>query len=192
LYDGLDFMLRRGERWCVMGRNGAGKTTLLKVLADALPPDLGEVVLGSGVSVGYYAQEHEGIVEGRTLLEHMREASPAGDGALRNLLGMFGLSGDKVFQDANTLSGGEKTKLALAQLVAGSHNVLLLDEPTNNLDPVSRVATGEALAAWPGTMIVVSHDTEFVRSLAPDRSLLMPDATLDYFDDDMLGLVALA
>jgi ATPase subunit of ABC transporter with duplicated ATPase domains len=175
-----------------MGLNGAGKTTLLKVLADVLPPDLGEVELGSHVSVGYYAQEHEGIVEGRSLLEHMREASGEGDGALRNLLGMFGLSGEKVFQDAGTLSGGEKTKLALAQLVAGRHNVLLLDEPTNNLDPGSRVATGEALAAWPGTMIVVSHDTEFVRSLAPDRCLLMPDATLDYFDDDMLQLVALA
>ena len=140
------------------------------------------------MSVGYYAQEHEGIVAGRSLLEHMREASPAGDGALRNLLGMFGLSGDKVFQDAGTLSGGEKTKLALAQLVAGRHNVLLLDEPTNNLDPMSRTATGEALAAWPGTMIVVSHDVEFVRALAPDRVLLMPDGTLDYFDDEMLEL----
>jgi ATPase subunit of ABC transporter with duplicated ATPase domains len=144
------------------------------------------------VSVGYYAQEHEGIVAGRSLLDHMREASPAGDGSHRNLLGMFGLVGDKVFQDAATLSGGEKTKLALAQLVAGGHNVLLLDEPTNNLDPASRTATGEALAAWPGTMVVVSHDVEFVRSLAPDRVLLMPEGTLDYFDDDMLDLVALA
>ncbi len=164
----VTFDVGRGERLLVMGLNGAGKTTLLKVLADKLAPDLGEVVLGTHVSVGYYAQEHEGIVPGRTLLEHMREASPVGDGALRNLLGMFGLSGEKVFQDANTLSGGEKTKLALAQLVAGRHNVLLLDEPTNNLDPSSRTATGEALAAWPGTMIVVSHDVEFVRSLAPD------------------------
>jgi ATPase subunit of ABC transporter with duplicated ATPase domains len=188
----VNFDVGRGERLLVMGLNGAGKTTLLKVLADVLPPDLGEVELGPHVSVGYYAQEHEGIVPGRSLLEHMREASDAGDGTLRNLLGMFGLGGEKVFQDADTLSGGEKTKLALAQLVAGRHNVLLLDEPTNNLDPASRVATGEALAAWPGTMIVVSHDTEFVRSLAPDRSLLMPDATLDYFDDDMLALVELA
>src|SRR5690242_6291072 len=122
----------------------------------------------------------------------MREASSAGDGALRNLLGMFGLSGDKVFQDAGTLSGGEKTKLALAQLVAGRHNLLLLDEPTNNLDPASRTATGQALAAWPGTMIVVSHDTEFVRALAPDRVLLMPEGTLDYYDDSMLGFVELA
>ena len=188
----VSFDVGRGERLLVMGLNGAGKTTLLKVLAGQLAPDLGTVELGLHVAVGYYAQEHEGIVEGRTLLDHMRDASTVGDGALRNLLGMFGLSGDKVFQDAATLSGGEKTKLALAQLVAGRHNVLLLDEPTNNLDPASRAATGEALAAWPGTMVVVSHDEEFVRSLAPDRVLLMPDATLDYFDDDMLDLVELA
>ena len=188
----VSFDVGRGERLLVMGLNGAGKTTLLKVLAGQLAPDLGTVELGLHVAVGYYAQEHEGIDEGRTLLDHMRDASTVGDGALRNLLGMFGLSGDKVFQDAATLSGGEKTKLALAQLVAGRHNVLLLDEPTNNLDPASRAATGEALAAWPGTMVVVSHDEEFVRSLAPDRALLMPDATLDYFDDDMLDLVELA
>ena len=191
VFGDVSFDVGRGERLLVMGLNGAGKTTLLKVLADQLSPDLGEVELGTNVSVGYYAQEHEGLVPGRTLLEHMREASPAGDGALRNLLGMFGLSGQKVFQDADTLSGGEKTKLALAQLVAGSHNVLLLDEPTNNLDPASRTATGEALAAWPGTMIVVSHDAEFVRSLAPDRALMMPDGTLDYFDDEMLDLLEL-
>jgi ATPase subunit of ABC transporter with duplicated ATPase domains len=187
----VTFDVGRGERLLVMGLNGAGKTTLLKVLAGELAPDLGDVELGVHVSVGYYAQEHEGIVAGRTLLEHMRGASDAGDGAQRNLLGMFGLSGDKVFQDAATLSGGEKTKLALAQLVAGRHNVLLLDEPTNNLDPASRTATGEALAAWPGTMVVVSHDVEFVRSLAPDRVLLMPDGTLDYFDEEMLDLVEL-
>jgi ATPase subunit of ABC transporter with duplicated ATPase domains len=192
VFTDVSFDVGRGERLLVMGLNGAGKTTLLKVLAGELAPDIGTVDVGLHVSVGYYAQEHEGIVAGRSLLEHMREASDAGDGVLRNLLGMFGFTGDKVFQDAGTLSGGEKTKLALTQLVAGRHNVLLLDEPTNNLDPASRVATGEALAAWPGTMIVVSHDAEFVRSLAPDRSLLMPDATLDYFDDDMLALVELA
>ncbi|CAB4333774.1 unannotated protein [freshwater metagenome] len=105
---------------------------------------------------------------------------------------MFGLSGEKVFQDAGTLSGGEKTKLALAQLVAGNHNLLLLDEPTNNLDPMSRSATGAALAAWPGTMVIVSHDVEFVEALAPDRILLMPDGQLDYFSAESLELVALA
>src|SRR5581483_4384569 len=123
--------------------------------------------------LGYYAQEHEGIVAGHTLLEHMRGSSTAGDGELRALLGMFGLVGEQAFQDAATLSGGEKTKLALAQLVAGRHNLLLLDEPTNNLDPPSREATGRALASWPGTMIVVSHDAEFVDALAPDRVLLL-------------------
>jgi ATPase subunit of ABC transporter with duplicated ATPase domains len=105
---------------------------------------------------------------------------------------MFGLSGPKAFQDASTLSGGEKTKLALAQLVAGRHNLLLLDEPTNNLDPPARTAAGEALAAWPGTMIVVSHDVEFVRALAPARALLMPEGIVDSFDDEMLPLVELA
>ena len=187
----VSFDVGRGERLLVMGLNGAGKTTLLKILADRLASDLGEVEIGTHVSLGYYAQEHEGITAGRSLLEHMRDASSLGDGGLRNLMGMFGLGGDKVFQDAGTLSGGEKTKLALAQLVAGQHNLLVLDEPTNNLDPMSRAATGEALAAWPGTMIVVSHDVEFVRALAPDRALLMPDGTLDYFDDEMLDLLEL-
>ncbi len=161
----VNFDVGRGERLLVMGLNGAGKTTLLKVLAERLEPDIGDVELGLQVSTGYYAQEHEGILGGQSLLEHMRTCSELGDGDLRALLGMFGLVGDKVFQEATTLSGGEKTKLALAQLVAGRHNLLLLDEPTNNLDPPSRTATGAALAAWPGTMIVVSHDIEFVHAL---------------------------
>jgi ATPase subunit of ABC transporter with duplicated ATPase domains len=192
VFSDVSFDVGRGERLLVMGLNGAGKTTLLRVLAGVLEPDLGEVVYGTGVSAGYYAQEHEGIVAGRSLLEHMRESSSLGDGGLRDLMGTFGLAGDKAFQDAATLSGGEKTKLALAQLVAGGHNVLFLDEPTNNLDPASREATGSALASWPGTMVVVSHDVEFVRALAPDRALLMPDGTLDYFGDDMLELLELA
>ncbi|MEX1146739.1 MAG: ABC-F family ATP-binding cassette domain-containing protein, partial [Acidimicrobiia bacterium] len=192
VFSDVSFDVGRGERLLVMGLNGAGKTTLLKVLAGRLEADLGEFALGTNVSVGYYAQEHEGIQGGRTLLEHLRDASDVPDGELRALLGMFGLSGEKAFQDAATLSGGEKTKLALAQLVAGRHNVLLLDEPTNNLDPPSRTATGEALASWPGTMIVVSHDVEFVRALAPDRALLMPEGILDYFDENMLPMVGLA
>ncbi|MEX2256882.1 MAG: ABC-F family ATP-binding cassette domain-containing protein [Acidimicrobiia bacterium] len=192
VFSDVSFDIGRGERLLVMGLNGAGKTTLLKVLEGRLAAELGEVELGTNVSLGYYAQEHEGIRHGRTLLDHMHEASELTDSELRGLLGMFGLSGPKAFQDAATLSGGEKTKLALAQLVAGRHNLLLLDEPTNNLDPLSRTATGESLASWPGTMIVVSHDVEFVRALAPDRVLLMPEGTLDYFDDSMLEFVELA
>jgi ATPase subunit of ABC transporter with duplicated ATPase domains len=192
VFSDVSFDVGRGERLLIMGLNGAGKTTLLKVLADALEPDLGEVELGLHVSPGYYAQEHEGIVEGRSLLDHMRDQAGLGDEQLRALMGMFGLSGDKAFQDAGTLSGGEKTKLALAQLVAGRHNLLLLDEPTNNLDPMSRTATGAALAAWPGTMVVVSHDVEFVEALAPDRVLMMPEGQLDYFSRELVELVALA
>jgi ATPase subunit of ABC transporter with duplicated ATPase domains len=192
VFSDVSFDVGRGERLLVMGLNGAGKTTLLRVLAGLMVPDIGEVALGTNVSVGYYAQEHEGIRAGGTLLEHVADASHGIDSDPRGLLGMFGLSGPKAFQDAATLSGGEKTKLALAQLVAGRHNLLLLDEPTNNLDPPARTATGAALSAWPGTMIVVSHDVEFVRALAPDRVLLMPEGIVDYFDDEMLPLVELA
>src|SRR5262249_36110932 len=147
---------------------------------------------GLGVSVGYYAQDHEGIHAGTTVIDHLRGGTSATDTELRGLLGMFGLTGDKADQDAGTLSGGEKTKLALAQLVAGRHNLLLLDEPTNNLDPPSRTATGKALASWPGTMIVVSHDPEFVHALDPDRVLLLPDGVLDYYEESMLELVDIA
>jgi ATPase subunit of ABC transporter with duplicated ATPase domains len=188
----VEFDLGRGERILVMGLNGAGKTSLLRILAGVTEADMGAVKWGHNTSVGYYAQEHEGIDEGRNLLDHMREQAGLDDEELRRLMGMFGLSGDKAFQDAGTLSGGEKTKLALTQLVAGRHNVLLLDEPTNNLDPGSRTATANSLAAWPGTMVIVSHDTEFVRELQPERVLMMPEAQLDYWSDDLLDLVELS
>ncbi|MDZ7678525.1 MAG: ABC-F family ATP-binding cassette domain-containing protein [Acidimicrobiales bacterium] len=188
----VSFDLGRGERILVMGLNGAGKTSLLRILAGVTEADLGTVKWGHNTSVGYYAQEHEGIDEGRNLLDHMREQAGLDDEELRRLMGMFGLSGDKAFQDAGTLSGGEKTKLALAQLVAGRHNVLLLDEPTNNLDPGSRTATANSLAAWPGTMVIVSHDPDFVRELAPERVLMMPEAQLDYWRDDLIELVELS
>ena len=122
----------------------------------------------------------------------MRDVSSEPDQYLRSLLGMFGLHGEIVFQDASTLSGGEKTKLALTMLVAGHHNLLLLDEPTNNLDPPSRAAIGAALRTWKGAMVLVSHDTEFVTELEPDRVLVMPDGTVDHWSDDLVELVALA
>jgi len=189
----VEFTIGRGERLLVMGFNGAGKTSLLRVLAGVMRADRGEVRSGMGVSIGYYAQEHEGIDPYRSLLDQVRQASTGLDEQeLRALLGMFGLNGDKVFQEAGTLSGGEKTKLALTQLVAGRHNVLLLDEPTNNLDPGSREAIATALAGWPGTLVLVSHDIDFVRDLGPDRVLLMPDGAIDHWNDEMLDLVALA
>jgi ATPase subunit of ABC transporter with duplicated ATPase domains len=192
VFEDISFDVGRGERMLVLGLNGAGKTTLLKSLVGELEPELGTVRLGHEVSLGYYAQEHEGIGGGRNVLAHMRDVSAEPDQYLRSLLGMFGLQGEIVFQDAATLSGGEKTKLALAMLVAGRHNLLLLDEPTNNLDPPSRTAIGAALRTWKGAMVLVSHDTEFVCELEPDRVLVMPDGTVDYWSDDMVDLVALA
>jgi ATPase subunit of ABC transporter with duplicated ATPase domains len=192
VFEEVSFTVERGRRLLIMGLNGAGKTSLLRILAGLTTPDSGQFKLGVGVSVGYYAQEHEGIHSGATVLEHMAEGSPAPPVELRSLLGMFGIVGDMAFQDAATLSGGEKTKLALAQLVAGRHNLLLLDEPTNNLDPPSREAIGRALASWPGAMVLVSHDTGFVSELAPDEVLLMPDGTLDVWSDDLLDLVSMA
>ena len=188
----IDVTLERGRRLLVMGLNGAGKTSLLRVLAGVSEASAGSVRPGVGVSVGYYAQEHEGIRPGATVLDHLRENGNAPDTELRGLLGMFGLIGEVAFQDAGTLSGGEKTKLALAQLVAGRHNLLLLDEPTNNLDPPSRTAIGQALAGWPGTMVVVSHDTTFVNELAADDALLLPEGTFQRWSDDLLDLVSLA
>ncbi|MGZ8735427.1 MAG: ABC-F family ATP-binding cassette domain-containing protein [Acidimicrobiia bacterium] len=188
----VSFDVGRGERLLILGLNGAGKTTLMRLLAGRDHADDGSITFGHKVSAGYYAQEHEGITSGRSMIDHMRESAEVSDQELRALLGMFGLSGDMAFQDAGTLSGGEKTKLALAQLVAGRHNLLLLDEPTNNLDPPSRDAVGLALREWPGAMLLVSHDTEFVARLEPQRVLLMPDGDVDTWSDDLIDLVALA
>jgi ATPase subunit of ABC transporter with duplicated ATPase domains len=192
VFEGVSFDVGRGERLLIMGLNGAGKTSLLRILTDNVSPDTGTFRFGHGVEPGYYAQEHEGIRDGDDVLTHMREASRSDDQVLRGLMGMFGLSGEVAFQDAGTLSGGEKTKLALAQLVAGRRNLLLLDEPTNNLDPPSRTAIAEALRDWPGAMLIVSHDTEFVEALAPERVLMMPEGELGYWSDDLVDLVELA
>ncbi len=192
VFTDVSFSIGRGERMLILGLNGAGKTSLLRILTEQTVADAGTFAYGYGVEPGYYAQEHEQIRDGVSVLQHMKDFSMAEDLTLRSLLGMFGLHGDIAFQDAGTLSGGEKTKLALAQLVAGRKNLLLLDEPTNNLDPPSRTAIATALQEWPGAMVIVSHDPEFVEALAPERVLLMPDGTLDYFGVDHLDLVELA
>ncbi|GBE23300.1 MAG TPA: ABC-F family ATP-binding cassette domain-containing protein [Actinobacteria bacterium] len=187
----VDVDTNRGERLLIMGLNGAGKTTLLRILAGVEQPDLGEVTLGYRASVGYYAQEHEQIEAGVKVLDHLRNVSDQPDKVLRTMLGHF-LLADKTDQDAGTLSGGEKTKLALAQLVMAQANVLLLDEPTNNLDPQAKDALLAALQRYEGTIILVSHDTGFVARLEPDRVMLMPDGDTAFFDESMLELVALA
>ncbi len=187
----VDVVVERGERVLIMGLNGAGKTTLLRILAGVSEPDLGRVVIGHNATVGYYAQEHESIRAGRSVLDHMRAVADQPDQMLRAVLGHF-LLADKVDQDTGTLSGGEKTKTALAQLVVSRPNVLLLDEPTNNLDPQAKTALLDALAVYEGTVVLVSHDTDFVGELAPDRAIMMPDGTSHYFDETLLDLVALA
>jgi ATPase subunit of ABC transporter with duplicated ATPase domains len=192
VFEDVGFDLGRGERLLIMGLNGAGKTSLLRILAGWTSQDSGDVRFGTGVSAGYYAQEHEGITAGVDVLSHMRAMSNEPDQRLRALLGMFGLTGERAFQDAGTLSGGEKTKLSLAQLVAGRHNQRPPDEPPNNLDPPAREAVARALAEWPGSMVILSHDTEFVDALGPDRVLMMPDGSVDFWSEDLLDLVSLA
>ena len=190
IFRDLSFSIERGERFLIVGLNGAGKTTLLKILTGQLPPSGGVFRLGLGVELGYYAQEHENLKPDATVLENLRTASTAPDTALRAVLGRFGLHGDVAHRHAGSLSGGEKTRLSLARLLAGQHNVLLLDEPTNNLDPAARAATAGALAQWPGTMLIVSHDVEFVDMLQPVRIMHMPRGVIDFWQKEMHGLVS--
>ncbi|MCU1502302.1 MAG: putative transporter ATP-binding protein, partial [Ilumatobacteraceae bacterium] len=196
VFEDVSFDLGRGERLLVLGLNGAGKTSLLRILAGETQANVGDFSFGHNVNVGYYAQEHDNLLGDRTLLDNMRAAIPDGlmftETQLRGLLGMMGLSGEKVYQESGTLSGGEKTKLALAMLMIGRNNLLLLDEPTNNLDPPSRQSVADALSDWKGSIIFVSHDTEFVEQLKPTKVLLMPDGDVDYFSADWLELVSLA
>ena len=196
IFEDISFDLGKGERLLVLGLNGAGKTSLLRILAGETEANLGDFKWGYQVHAGYYAQEHDNLMVHESLLDNIRRAVPAdvelGETQLRGLLGMFGLSGEKVFQDAGTLSGGEKTKLALSMLMVGRNNVLLLDEPTNNLDPPSRDAVAAALVDWPGAIILVSHDEEFVRELQPTKVLLMPDGDVDYYSESWLDLVSMS
>src|SRR5947207_8617053 len=171
----VDVAVDKGSRVAILGLNGAGKTTLLRVLGGLLEPDTGEVVAGHGLRIGYYAQEHETLDVHRTVLEHMRSAAPdQTDGELRRILGAFLFSGDDVAKPAGVLSGGEKTRLALATLVCSGANVLLLDEPTNNLDPISREQVLDAIARYPGAIVLVTHDPGAVSAHKPDRATLLP------------------
>ena len=196
VFEDVSFDLGRGERLLVLGLNGAGKTSLLRILAGETTANLGDFRFGHQVTAGYYAQEHDNLRTGESLLDNLRTEVPTNlvytETQLRGLLGMMGLSGEKVYQQSGTLSGGEKTKLALAMLMVGRNNLLLLDEPTNNLDPPSRESVADALSTWKGSIIFVSHDTEFVERLAPTKVLLMPDGQVDYFNEDWLELVTLA
>jgi len=192
VFTGVDLAIDRGSKVVVLGLNGAGKTTLLRLLSGIEKPDSGRVVPGHGLKLGYYAQEHETLDDTRTIRENMAEAAPTLDDThVRNILGQFLFQGDDVDKPVSVLSGGEKTRLALATLVVSGANVLLLDEPTNNLDPASREEILAALRDYEGAVILVTHDPGAVTALNPQRVLLLPDADEDLWDDSYLDLVTL-
>ncbi|RAX24664.1 ABC transporter ATP-binding protein [Actinomyces sp. Z5] len=193
VFAGVDLAIDRGSRVVVLGLNGAGKTTLLRLLAGIEQPDSGRVQAGTGMKLGYYAQEHETIDDSRTVVENLRSAAPGlDDTEVRSVLGSFLFSGADADKPARVLSGGEKTRLALALLVVSSANVLLLDEPTNNLDPASREEILHALGTFAGAVVLVTHDEGAVKALNPDRVLLLPDGDEDLWSEDYLELVTLA
>jgi ATPase subunit of ABC transporter with duplicated ATPase domains len=193
VFTDVDLAIDRGSRVVILGLNGAGKTTLLRTLAGVETADTGEVLPGHGLKLGYYAQEHETLDPDATVLETMRSSSPdLADVELRRVLGSFLFSGDTVEQPTRTLSGGEKTRLALARLVVSSANVLLLDEPTNNLDPASREEVLGALRGYRGAIVLVTHDEGAVEALSPERVLLLPDGVEDIWSEELADLVALA
>ena len=193
IFTDVDLAIDRGSRVVVLGLNGAGKTTLLRMLAGNTAPDTGGVVYGHGAKIGYFAQEHEILDGERTVLENMKSAAPdLDDTRVRTILGSFLFSGDDVEKPAGVLSGGEKTRLSLATLVASSANILLLDEPTNNLDPASRKEILNALKAYKGAIVMVSHDEGAVEALNPERVLLLPDAVEDLWSKEYQDLILLA
>jgi ATPase subunit of ABC transporter with duplicated ATPase domains len=182
IYQGLDFMIRRRERWCVMGVNGAGKSTLLKLVAGSTEPDDGTVALGGSVKMGYFAQHAMDLLDGeRTVFEWLEDCFPqAGQGSLRALAGCFGFSGDDVEKRCRVLSGGEKARLVMAQMLFDPPNFLVLDEPTNHLDIATKQMLIAALSEFEGTMLFVSHDRHFLAALSNRLLELTPEGIHQY------------
>jgi ATPase subunit of ABC transporter with duplicated ATPase domains len=176
IYEGLEFMIRRRERWCVMGVNGAGKSTLLKLVAGATDPDDGTVTVGGSVKMGYFAQHAMDLLDGdHTVFQSLEDAFPqAGQGSLRALAGCFGFSGDDVEKRCRVLSGGEKARLVMAKMLYDPPNFLVLDEPTNHLDMATKEMLIAALSEFEGTMLFVSHDRHFLAALS-NRVLELTD-----------------
>ncbi|PYE20982.1 ATPase subunit of ABC transporter with duplicated ATPase domains [Williamsia limnetica] len=193
IFAGVDLAIDRGSRVVVLGLNGAGKTTLLRLLAGVETAERGTLEPGYGLKIGYFAQEHETLDDQASVWENIRHAAPdAGEQDLRGLLGAFMFTGPQLDQPAGTLSGGEKTRLALAGLVSSAANVLLLDEPTNNLDPISREQVLDALRSYKGAVVLVTHDPGAAAALDPQRVILLPDGTEDHWSADYQEIIELA
>ena len=182
IYEGLDFQIRRRERWCVMGVNGAGKSTLLKLVAGASEPDQGTVARGPSVKMGYFAQHAMEVLDGdRTVLQFLEDSFPqAGQAPLRALAGCFGFSGDEIEKKCRVLSGGEKARLVMARMLFDPPNFLVLDEPTNHLDIATKQMLIEALSRYEGAMLFVSHDRHFLAALSNRVLELTPDGLHTY------------
>ncbi|MGD0641801.1 MAG: ABC-F family ATP-binding cassette domain-containing protein [Roseiarcus sp.] len=182
IYEGLDFQVRRRERWAVMGVNGAGKSTLLKLVAGAAQPDEGDVAIGASVKMGYFAQHAMDLLDGdRTVFQSLEDSFPqAGQGSLRSLAGCFGFSGDDVEKKCRVLSGGEKARLVMAKMLYDPPNFLVLDEPTNHLDLMTKEMLITALSSYEGAMLFVSHDRRFLAALSNRVLELTPDGIHRY------------
>ncbi|WP_421917185.1 ABC-F family ATP-binding cassette domain-containing protein [Mesorhizobium sp.] len=182
IYDGLDFQVRRRERWCIMGVNGAGKSTLLKLVAGASEPDDGTVARGPSVKMGYFAQHAMDLLDGeRTVFQTLEDAFPqSGQAPLRALAGCFGFSGDEIDKKCRVLSGGEKARLVMALMLFDPPNLLVLDEPTNHLDIATKEMLIDALSQYEGTMLFVSHDRHFLAKLSNRVLELTPEGIHTY------------
>jgi len=177
--DSVDFDIKRGERIALIGQNGAGKSTLIKILMNMITPDVGEILKDDRLTIGYYSQEFETFDFNKTLLETVKDKCQMDEKSLRSLLGKFLFSGDKVFQKVASLSGGEKTRLSIATLLAKNYNLLILDEPTTYLDVLSQRLILEALKSYQGAMMIVSHTPEFIAELKPSRRFLLPENRME-------------
>ena len=185
----VNFTIVRGERSVLIGPNGSGKSTLIKILIGMITPDSGEVIKNPQLKIGYYSQEFESFDFHRTVLDTFTESTNKGEDFARAFLGRYMFLGDKVFQRVGTLSGGEKTRLSIAILTGCDNNLLILDEPTTYLDVMSQRIILESLKAYKGSMIFVSHTTEFVKELYPQKAFVFPEEKMVIWDDELLGKV---